>query len=178
MIVNRYQNKVQISFGEDPLYLYAAWKCSGAVKKVAGAEKKEKIDKWLGNKQMYHRIKKETEAYFQEYYDKGIEPLFSSVELEVINRCNGECPFCPVNRHEDPRKLKKMDTELFEKIINELSELDYSGRLALHSNNEPFLDARIIDFARYAHEKLPHAFIYMFTNGTLLTLEKFLAIIP
>lgn len=178
MIVNKYQYGARLRFGKDPLYLYTAWMCSGLVKKLVDVEKAEKIDKWFQRKQIYYRIKRETEEYFQEYYDKGIEPLFSSVELEVINRCNGECPFCPVNRHDDPRKLKKMDTELFKKIINELSELDYSGRLALHSNNEPFLDTRIIEFARYAREKLPHAFIYMYTNGTLLTLEKFTEIIP
>ena len=65
--------------------------------------------------------------------------MFSSVEIEVINRCNGICPFCPVNRNKDPRKLKKMDEKLFKKIMDELGEIHYSGRLALHSNNEPFL---------------------------------------
>ena len=28
--------------------------------------------------------------------------LFSSVEIETINRCNGSCPFCPVNRRHCP----------------------------------------------------------------------------
>jgi hypothetical protein len=71
-----------------------------------------------------------------------------------------------------------MTDELFYKIINELGDMDYRGRLALHSNNEPFLDKRIISFAKYAREHVPNAFIYMYTNGTLLTLEKFKEIIP
>ena len=96
----------------------------------------------------------------------------------MINRCNGECPFCPVNRHVDPRKLLKMDEGLYKKIIDELGELKYSGRLALHSNNEPFLDSRIIEFTKYAREKVPKAFLYMYTNGTLLTIDKFNEIIP
>ena len=70
-----------------------------------------------------------------------------------------------------------MSQELFEKIIDELAELDYSGKLALFSNNEPFLDEKIIDRHRYARAKLPNARLHLFTNGTLLTLEKFIEIV-
>ena len=71
-----------------------------------------------------------------------------------------------------------MDEVLFKKIIDELSEMGYSGRLALHSNNEPFLDNRIIDFAKYARAQVTNAFIYLYTNGTLVTMDKFNEIIP
>lgn len=66
-----------------------------------------------------------------------------------------------------------MEWSLFYKIINELSELNYSGQLSLYSNNEPFLDDRILDMHEYARKKVPKARMYLFTNGTLLTLEKF-----
>lgn len=51
-----------------------------------------------------------------------------------------------------------MTDELFEKIIGELADLDYSYRLGLYSNNEPFLDEDIIRRVKYAREKLPKAF--------------------
>lgn len=105
-------------------------------------------------------------------------PLFSEVEIETINRCNGVCSFCPVNRNSDKRKEEKMDERLFRKIIAELEELQYSGRVALFSNNEPFLDERIIDFSKYTREHLPNAQIHLFTNGTLFNLQNFLQIIP
>ena len=104
--------------------------------------------------------------------------LFDSVEIETINRCNGECPFCPINHKADTREFAKMDDDLFKKIIDELSDMDYDGNLALFSNNEPFVDVRIIEFAKYAREKCPKAFIYIYTNGTLLTREKILDIMP
>lgn len=129
-------------------------------------------------KYAYRSIKRETEQALRRTYDKGKVPLFSSVEIEIINRCNGECSFCPVNRHTDPRQMKKMNDQLFKKIIDELGEMDYAGRLALHSNNEPFLDNRIIEFAKYAREHVPKAFVYLYTNGTLVTLDKFKEIIP
>lgn len=104
-------------------------------------------------------------------------PLFHEIEIETINRCNGVCSFCPVNRNTDKREKKIMDKKLFEKIINELSDLDFCGRIALFSNNEPFLDDRIVEFHKYAREKLPKAQFHLFTNGTLLSLELFLDVI-
>ena len=101
-----------------------------------------------------------------------------TIEIETVNRCNGTCPFCPVNVNQPQRKYAKMTDELFKKIINELADMNYSAAIAFYSNNEPFLDERIIDFCKYASEKLPNAYLRLFTNGTLLTFEKFLAIMP
>ncbi|MBE5865472.1 MAG: radical SAM protein [Lachnospiraceae bacterium] len=96
------------------------------------------------------------------------------IEIETVNRCNGGCGFCPVNRFCDPREYAEMPDELFTKIIDELAEMDYDGRLALYSNDEPFLDRKIIERHRYARAKVPNANMYLFTNGTLLTLDKFI----
>lgn len=103
--------------------------------------------------------------------------LFTAVEIETINRCNGNCSFCPVSRKNDIRPFMKMERDLYKKIIDELISLNYSGRLALFSNNEAFLDSRITEFARYARAGLPNAFIYLYTNATLLTVEKYSEII-
>jgi radical SAM protein with 4Fe4S-binding SPASM domain len=105
-------------------------------------------------------------------------PLFNYVEIETVNRCNSTCAFCPVNKNADPREYHKMEKALLEKIINELAAINYAGQLSLYSNNEPFLDERIEDFTEFARLKLPLAYISIFTNGTLLTLERFSKIIP
>jgi len=109
--------------------------------------------------------------------EKGV-PLFSRVEIETQNRCNGACTFCPVNKNDDPRPYTKMPDGLFDKIIDELHELDYSGALGLFANNEPFIDTRLEAFAKKARELVPKARIEIFTNGTLLSLERFIEIIP
>ena len=98
--------------------------------------------------------------------------LFKYIEIETVNRCNGTCSFCPVNAALPQRPFYKMKEELFHKIIGELEELDYSGELRLYSNNEPFLDDRILEFARYAREHVVNAFICIYTNGTLLSVEN------
>ena len=105
-------------------------------------------------------------------------PLFEYIEIETINRCNGKCSFCPVNINQPQRKYAMMEDHLFYKIINELSDINYKGNIALFSNNEPFLDKRISDFCMITRKKVPKSKITLSTNGILLTKEKFDAIIP
>lgn len=99
--------------------------------------------------------------------------VLSTVEIETINRCNNDCSFCPANRNADIRPVMKMEQWVFEKIIDELADMDYRGRISLFSNDEPLLDNRIFDFLSYARKKLPNAYHSLFTNGILLTDDKF-----
>lgn len=105
-------------------------------------------------------------------------PLPVAIEIETLNRCNADCDFCPVNRHLDKREYKVMDNELFYSIIKQLKELNYSGYIAPYSNNEPLLDERIFDFVSHIKQELPNAKKFLFTNGLLLNLDKFLKLIP
>lgn len=102
---------------------------------------------------------------------------FDCIEIETYNRCNGVCEFCPVSVKNESREEMLMTEELFKKIIDELQELNYDGKIALFSNNEPFLDGRIIEFQKYARNRLPKAFFYLYTNGTVFTLNKFIEIV-
>lgn len=103
----------------------------------------------------------------------GREPLFDLVEIETLNRCNGECEFCPVNRHEDSRSRQTMSEGLFDSIIGQLRALEYHGHVGLYSNNEPLLDPRIPDFAAKARRALPKAKLVLYSNGLLLTPELY-----
>ena len=103
----------------------------------------------------------------------GKDDLFNHIEIETINRCNGACSFCPVNSASDPREKAVMHRSLFYSIVEQLEELDYAGRFATFSNNEPLLDGRIIELNRYARDHLPHARMHLYTNGTLMTLDIF-----
>ncbi|MBQ2885481.1 MAG: SPASM domain-containing protein [Alphaproteobacteria bacterium] len=129
---------------------------------------------WSESKKLEYS-RKEVFAATERLYNN--QPLFNHIEIETINRCNGVCSFCPVNKNVDPREKAVMSEELFKHIVNQLSEIQYSGRFTTFSNNEPFLDNRIIEFNRYARERLPKARMHLYTNGTLLTIEKFVALI-
>ena len=117
--------------------------------------------------------KKASRKRSQQYLTKKQFPLFTNIEIETINRCNGKCSFCNVNVMVDPRPFRLMEESLFSSIIEQLAFINYTGEIALYSNNEPLLDKRIFDFLELATERLPNATHYMYTNGTLLTKEKF-----
>lgn len=108
-----------------------------------------------------------------EFMNKKEIPLFTNIEIETINRCNGTCSFCPVNKNDDTREFKKMSEDLFKDIISQLKEINYTSSIALHSNNEPLLDKRIYKFAKLTRNELQNCYIYLFTNGTLLDIDKF-----
>ena len=71
-----------------------------------------------------------------------------------------------------------MEDSLFYSIIDQLAEWGYTGHLTLYGNNEPFLDTRIVEFHKYCREKLPHSFIFLSSNGLLLTVDTVKEIIP
>lgn len=126
-----------------------------------------------GNKSIKNRIL--IRDYATQLFNEN--NIFQGIEIETYNRCNGGCEFCPVSKKNDTRIEMKMEDQLFEKIINNLAEINYAGKVSLFSNNEPFLDERIVEFQKYVRKKLPQAYLYLYTNGTLLTLEKFIDII-
>lgn len=106
-------------------------------------------------------------------YDLDNVPLFRAIEIETLNRCNGKCSFCPVNVYSDPRPYAKMNFELYKKIIDELHDLKYAGVISPYSNNEPYLDERMPMLLKYTKESLPKAKLFLFTNCSVLSLDKF-----
>lgn len=120
---------------------------------------------FLSRKSSNGIIKKYINKY--EYY----RPVF--ISIETINRCNGTCPFCPCNINDESRPYKEMSDKIFNKIIDDLVEMEYDGTLMLLANNEIFLDKKILKRLRYAREMLPKCHMKIITNGKLLSLKIF-----
>lgn len=94
------------------------------------------------------------------------------IHLETRSRCNGQCTFCLAAVKTDPRPDSTMPDTLIDKILTELSDLDFNNRLSLYNNNEPLMDKRIFDIVGKARQMLPKAYLEIKTNGKSLTLEK------
>ena len=128
------------------------------------------------NKMQFLLTKNRTESYIHRCLSSHA-PLFPIiVSIETINRCNGKCSFCSANVKDEARPFKLMDEKLFDKILSELGEINYSDIFTLFINNEPFLDKRMPDLLKEARRRLPNAKIVMLTNGSALTAEKLNAI--
>lgn len=118
------------------------------------------------------------EKYIAYFLKDEQPPMPLVVNLETINRCNSTCSFCTANKNAEKRPYKRMEDELFYSIIDQLRDWGYKGHLTLYGNNEPFLDTRIVEFHKYCREQLPESFIFLSSNGLLLTVEKVKEIIP
>jgi len=119
-----------------------------------------------------------TVAYIRKFREVSPAPKPLLISIETINRCNNRCSFCPASVGNESRPFKQMTDELFKKIISDLSDWRFEGVLSLYINNEPFMDKRITELHKYAKKYLPKCKILLFTNGKLLTLEKWLDIMP
>jgi len=107
------------------------------------------------------------------YYGKIDFP--NDFNIETTTHCNRRCSFCPNSKYD--RGLKKnevrMPFEMYKKIIDELAEYHFRGRIGPHFYGEPLTDERLPDFIKYTKEKLPKCRININTNGDLLTIEKY-----
>ena len=95
-------------------------------------------------------------------------PIFSSIEIETRTRCNSACSFCGASVLADKRADLRMPEEMFEKIISELSLIQFAGRIHFFINNEPLLDPRLADLIKIAKARVPLAKTEVQTNGLKL----------
>lgn len=109
-------------------------------------------------------------------YEKGVISLPRVILIETRSKCNGTCSFCPASALTDERADVLMPLEVFNKIIDDLAKINYSNRVSLFNNNEPFLDQRIFEFVQLTRKALPKAFIELKSNGTLLNENKVIKI--
>ena len=119
---------------------------------------RDKIHRWDFNKR------------FPAY--KKNSPTFRAINIETTNTCTKSCSFCYFGNIENKPPRKLMDEELFNKIVQELVDMKFKGRISLYEINEPMIDPRIFDFTKLIREKLPDSFQMIQSNGDLLNHEK------
>jgi cyclic pyranopterin phosphate synthase len=105
----------------------------------------------------------------------GQADFFTDLDIEINTSCNRRCSCCP-NSIYDRGLLKNeelMDEKLFKKIIDELAEIQFDGRISPHLYGEPLLDKRLSDFVVYIKKKIPKSQIRIFSNGDYLTVEMY-----
>lgn len=98
----------------------------------------------------------------------------SAVRIELSGYCNRSCAYCPVSFLERKDKEAKIDIEVFERCLDDLAKIDYSGELWFCLFNEPLYDKEFLFWALdIVNEKLPNAFLKIVTNGDYLTVDYF-----
>jgi radical SAM protein with 4Fe4S-binding SPASM domain len=103
-----------------------------------------------------------------------LECKIDHVQVQTINWCNRSCAFCPCQTY--PTKLELMSLETYQRVLDELAALDFSGRFSPYLQAEPLLDKRLPELVAMARRALPRAKLLVQTNGDALTAEKGLAL--
>jgi len=94
----------------------------------------------------------------------GANPMPVTVELDMTNQCNQNCPSCvDIKFRQDDRAY--MPRELAEKIIHELALYDVGG-VIFTGGGEPLIHQDTPDMVKLASKLMDVGFI---TNGQLLT---------
>ena len=99
---------------------------------------------------------------------------FNMITLEINADCNRNCVFCPNGNPEYKKRRGKsrLDMKLIEKILKELQEMNFKGKIDLALFNEPLLDKRIYKIGNLIYEYLPKNMVCMFSNGDLIKSAK------
>lgn len=95
------------------------------------------------------------------------------VEIEINSRCNRRCSYCPVSIMPFPSVPNTMPENVFDRILEELQRIDYSERISYHFYNEPLLRSDLARIIKKTKTHLPKAKQILFTNGDLLTDERY-----
>ena len=118
--------------------------------------------------------------FHKEYYKRISNlkfPIFSIIEFNLHGTCNRRCAFCPrVDEELWPNKDEEFSFDLFSKIVNELKEINYSGRVSFSGFSEPTLHSRLPEILSLIKKNLPESFPEIITNGDYLnekTLTEF-----
>jgi hypothetical protein len=95
------------------------------------------------------------------------------VDIETSTQCNRLCRYCSNLVNDRRSKNVFMDQVVYEKLIDQLAEIDYVGRVSFVGHNEPMMHMDdLSERIRYARLRLPRARLAVFTNGDYLNADS------
>ncbi len=90
-------------------------------------------------------------------------PLFTRIQIQTVSWCNRSCSFCPSGKF--PVAKTFMPLDVYHRVIDQLHDLHFSGRISPYLMNESLLDKRLPDLVAYARRQCPESWIAINTNG-------------
>lgn len=100
-------------------------------------------------------------------------PVFSEVEFNITGLCNRVCVFCPrVDPKVFPNVNEHLTLDLYRKILADLKDIDYTGRVTFSGFGEPLLHPNHLDLIRATKEVLPECWLDIISNGDTVNAGK------
>lgn len=97
------------------------------------------------------------------------------VALETTTECTRNCAYCPPHSVMAVPKLR-MSREIFDRVINSLAARKFAGDIFFSLYGDSLCDDRLESLLAGARAAVPSARLVVFTNGDLLTADRFLAL--
>jgi len=115
-----------------------------------------------------NKVEKFNNEYIKKFLNENY-PIFANIEFNLHGSCNRRCAFCPrVDEKIWPNLDEELSMDLFEKILSELKEVNYSGRISFSGFSEPFLHSQLNNIIKKITKDLPNAKSEIITNGDFL----------
>lgn len=92
------------------------------------------------------------------------------LQIETIAYCNAACVFCPYPQMKRERGV--MDMGLFLRIVDQARLIPQITSVCLTGLGEPLMDKHLFERLRVVRECCPQVDLIVYTNGSLLTVEK------
>lgn len=97
---------------------------------------------------------------------------FINIDIEINHGCNLSCDYCP-NSVATRKEQGFMSMDLFEKILLQLQDIHFKGRICYHFYNEPLLHPQLEEFVALSKKLLPQSRSEIYSNGMHLNEEKY-----
>jgi MoaA/NifB/PqqE/SkfB family radical SAM enzyme len=102
------------------------------------------------------------------------EEMGIQLHVSTSGYCNAKCNFCIYNSEENKMLPKGfMQWDLYEKIIRDAATIEHIDNIAFSGLSEPLTDKLLEKRIALAKELRPDWFIETYTNGTLLSPDRF-----
>jgi radical SAM protein with 4Fe4S-binding SPASM domain len=102
-------------------------------------------------------------------HDDTLLPFPLEIQIETNTACNATCIMCPYPEVSKELPPGRMDRGLYEHILAQCAAEPTLWRIEPFLNNEPFTDTRMVDFIALTKRTVPHAWVSVTTNGSLVT---------
>ena len=98
-----------------------------------------------------------------------------SLAIEVTTHCNRTCYYCP--QSVDRLKPRRIELNLYLRILERIEEIKWNGPLDFHFYNEPLLEKNLESLVKIARAVCPKAIPRIFSNGDILTEKRMCSLI-
>lgn len=94
-----------------------------------------------------------------------------TLNIEITSRCNEKCIYCKYYAQGLHTQNRVIDEQFFYRITKEAYDLGITD-VGLYITAEPLMNPKIYDYVNYLKHELGFKYVYISTNGILLTPEN------